>query len=731
MYPALQNIHTTTIGTERPPRMTSRNARNIPATLSSQLKNNKWFSARIPEDIVNAAPSDPETGCIACGAVYDDEYLAHVCPNSQHTWCINCVIRAFDTALADITIFPAYCFGCGQDHARHALNIHSVKHLLPANDVQKYADRMVEYEADDKSWCFDCNAFLHKKTHFSSYSGPIITHEWAICDNCDAHTCLSCNRELLDQGHTCSPPTEVDLPPYTSDCRMKRCPNPECRQIVEWADACSHIYCISCGHEFCFICLVEGHEGHDCPMYDDPPYDENGRDARGLDVRTGLDPDGFDRLGRHADGRTREAARLLEAPWDLENDDWPQMRARMQELLLREETDDITIEEVIELVILQIDLQDAGQLNPAPGDDFDEHPRAAENMDMELARGLNDANLGELRPEIDRERAFPPQFDPRRFRVFMHEIGRISDEEARNLVRQAFVSVQADTALDLAYVFPEETPEMAFLQDRLHHRIKIEAIRHLATEELRPLTASELHEMEFWERGLRYMENLLVSRFGFQPAAEENETDASEDEVDPMLRMEEFAREFAENSPEIDEHRARVAGLEANLLAEQDPFNHLRQEALDFELWARVIFEREDVEGDAAMDARVSLSRWNASHPSYRSIASPKQNDVPESQRGLTWFSILDQDEATIDDLIPSWLASGKLVPWRPSSGGHYAHDPTYGLDIIDRKEFASAMGKMRDVHLEEESEQGLGSPYRSEYQTSEVILSALQMELF
>lgn len=67
-------------------------------------------------------------------------------------------------------------------------------------------------------------------------------------------------------------------------------------------------------------------------MYHDPPY-TNGRDARGLDVRTGLDEDRFNRLGRHADGRTREAPRPLGSAMDPLTER-PEMMARLQELLL-------------------------------------------------------------------------------------------------------------------------------------------------------------------------------------------------------------------------------------------------------------------------------------------------------------------------------------------------------------------------------------------------------------
>lgn len=69
----------------QPTTMTSRNANMNPAILLSQLKNNKWFSARILEKIVDKAPFDSENGRVICGSVDDDEYLAYVFPNDDYT----------------------------------------------------------------------------------------------------------------------------------------------------------------------------------------------------------------------------------------------------------------------------------------------------------------------------------------------------------------------------------------------------------------------------------------------------------------------------------------------------------------------------------------------------------------------------------------------------------------------------------------------------------------------
>jgi hypothetical protein len=83
---------------------------------------------------------------------------------------------------------------------------------------------------------------------------------------------------------------------------------------IEHQEACNHMTCCYCRHEFCFVCLLpwDGnfHDSDGCPSYKDPPagYDEDGfeRSARGLHRDTGFDRNGLDRLGRHKLGYVPE-----------------------------------------------------------------------------------------------------------------------------------------------------------------------------------------------------------------------------------------------------------------------------------------------------------------------------------------------------------------------------------------------------------------------------------------
>lgn len=56
---------------------------------------------------------------------------------------------------------------------------------------------------------------------------------------------------------------------------VKKCP--KCRMVIEHKEACNHMACVYCQHEFCWVCFLpwisHGYlEG--CPNYGDPEYDE-------------------------------------------------------------------------------------------------------------------------------------------------------------------------------------------------------------------------------------------------------------------------------------------------------------------------------------------------------------------------------------------------------------------------------------------------------------------------
>lgn len=261
---------------------------------------------RIPPEIVRAAQDgefEDGESCLICLAIFDECYRLPLCHNQVHVWCINCAIARFTKAAeGDPSLIPLQC-----DGPEHALPIDALRHLLPKSTIDLYKSKLEEKTAAHRAYCCkpECAMFLPARHHVST--------DWysmARCRSCDTTTCVGCGEEWKD-SHVCDPlKVERSLPPYTSALRIKQCPR--CSRVIELSEACNHMTC-ACGHEFCFICLLGWDGGHDCPTYGDPTYDEQGRDWRDLNARTGLDSDGFNRIGHHADGRQRDP-RVLREP---------------------------------------------------------------------------------------------------------------------------------------------------------------------------------------------------------------------------------------------------------------------------------------------------------------------------------------------------------------------------------------------------------------------------------
>ena len=77
----------------------------------------------------------------------------------------------------------------------------------------------------------------------------------ARCD-CGTLTCVGCKgpwerRHRCGQDDTARP---AWLPQYTPECRIKKCPG--CKGYIELREACNHMTCNYCNHEFCWLCFA-------------------------------------------------------------------------------------------------------------------------------------------------------------------------------------------------------------------------------------------------------------------------------------------------------------------------------------------------------------------------------------------------------------------------------------------------------------------------------------------
>ncbi|KAF2878575.1 hypothetical protein BDV95DRAFT_480417, partial [Massariosphaeria phaeospora] len=246
--------------------------------------------------VENTAGSAEIYECAFCLDEFpSSEGISAACP--QHFICNACALSSFEHAVADITTFPASC--CANVVWPPAL----FEDIIPPALFQTYTTRLREYNTVPtlRVYCAntDCGVFLHRSTFDNSNPAFSI----ARCPRCRTTTCVGCNSTWLNEWHRCEednfdPHVTPDwLPPYTNECRIKRCPR--CRAWLEHGEACNHMTCAQCSHQFCFVCLLEFIGGHEedggCPMYGEPGdgYDEEGYEiGRGLHRLTGRDRQG-------------------------------------------------------------------------------------------------------------------------------------------------------------------------------------------------------------------------------------------------------------------------------------------------------------------------------------------------------------------------------------------------------------------------------------------------------
>jgi hypothetical protein len=272
--------------------------------------NNNGLAEAVSINIAsNSAPIDSEeTVQYECCICRDNFFLIDgVVPCEEHFLCNDCVVSSFDAALNDMDLFPAQC--CKELPRR------LVEHVLSPEVIQAYKARAKEHFTHRvlRVYCIneDCGCFIPSE-QFDNH------HAWytvARCD-CGTNTCVGCKTQWEDDHHRCvdsdKPGVKPEwLPEYSITCRIKQCPS--CRLWIEHKEACNHMTCCYCRHEFCFICKLpwDGsgfHDAEGCPSYGDPAagYDEEGfeRTGRGLHRDTGYNRNGFDRRGNLKLGHT-------------------------------------------------------------------------------------------------------------------------------------------------------------------------------------------------------------------------------------------------------------------------------------------------------------------------------------------------------------------------------------------------------------------------------------------
>ncbi|KAF2002437.1 hypothetical protein P154DRAFT_138922 [Amniculicola lignicola CBS 123094] len=155
--------------------------------------------------------------------------------------------------MADSQRFPPKC--C----LNETYSLPLVQHLLGKDAVIAFKTRLIETQTVEqlKVYCVNpnCGRFLHQST----FDNANQLYTIARCKSCNTNTCVGCKMEWFPRSHRCELESDLSkrtawLPEYTPTCRIKRCP--KCHGVTEHMEACNHMTCVYCKHEYCFVCLI-------------------------------------------------------------------------------------------------------------------------------------------------------------------------------------------------------------------------------------------------------------------------------------------------------------------------------------------------------------------------------------------------------------------------------------------------------------------------------------------
>jgi uncharacterized protein YaaR (DUF327 family) len=235
--------------------------------------------------------------CDVCLDEVQEDQGEYAC--QQHWYCHPCLKDAFERAMQNIDEFPAQCCLDTDMHLKLDDPSLLLSLSLDSEFVQQYKLKLKEHEVPSNDRVHCANTACAKFQDPDDFDKITATN--TVQCACGTVTCTSCKAEHLPK-HICTSTTRPQLPPYTTDLRVKECP--ACHQPIELRDACNHVTCHVCRHQFCFICLLQWKQGHlGCPYYGEVAegHDDEGfeRTERGMHVRTGLNRQGMNRLGKH------------------------------------------------------------------------------------------------------------------------------------------------------------------------------------------------------------------------------------------------------------------------------------------------------------------------------------------------------------------------------------------------------------------------------------------------
>jgi hypothetical protein len=200
-----------------------------------------------------------KTECTICKEKYSNEELVMV-NTCNHSFCKECLTNYLELEIKEhkTTIkCPEQC--------EKIIEVKLIEELVEVSVFEKYMDvffkKYIEDRPDEYRFCSNPNCLV-------PFEIKSICNDYFECGICQTKTCLNCSSKYhLDK--TCKnavSQNDKDFRKFVKNNGYTPCS--KCKSIVEKKEACDHMTCSKCNHEFCYVCGATWEVMHICVVND-------------------------------------------------------------------------------------------------------------------------------------------------------------------------------------------------------------------------------------------------------------------------------------------------------------------------------------------------------------------------------------------------------------------------------------------------------------------------------
>lgn len=200
--------------------------------------------------------------CKICDDEYDSWYLVHELASCKHIYCIDCLRQYYTQKMKDGSVLN---IPCPDPTCKEEVSPNDVRCVLDQATWEKYDNFMLMSalkQDPNICWCPSpgCTNAIYREPD----EDPKI-----ICDACRFQFCAQCKEawhgdmsceeygNIKDKMEKSVAKQAPSFSTWTNKHSKQVKPCPGCKAFIEKFDGCNHMTCVSCKHQFCWMCLTE------------------------------------------------------------------------------------------------------------------------------------------------------------------------------------------------------------------------------------------------------------------------------------------------------------------------------------------------------------------------------------------------------------------------------------------------------------------------------------------